>query len=63
MSALVFCQIDEFGSFADPTDGRFLDGLALAHQRDHAAVVVGIHLAIQEVDAADFHRVDDGVNF
>ena len=63
MGALVLGQIDEFGGFADPANGRFLDGLTLADKRDHAAVVVGVHLSIQEIDAVDFHGVDDGVDF
>ena len=63
MRSLVFGEIDKFGGFADPTNRGFLNGLAFADQGDHAAVVVGIHLAIKQVDAGNFHGVDDGVNF
>ena len=33
-----------------------------ADEGDDAAVVVGIHLAIEQVDAGDFHGVDDGID-
>ena len=44
-------------------DGGFLNSLALADQCDDATVVVGIHFAIEQVDAGHLHGVDDGVDF
>ena len=49
--ALMLGQIDQLGGLSDPTDGGLLNGFAFAHQRDDAAVVVGVHLAIKQVDA------------
>ncbi len=63
MRALVDVEVDEFGSLANAADGGFLNGFALADQRDDRAVVVGVTFAIEQIDAGDFHGVDDGVNF
>ena len=61
--ALMLGEIDQFGGLADAANGGFLNGLALADQSDDAAVVVGIHLAVEKIDAGNFHGVDDGVDF
>ena len=61
--ALMFRQVDEFGSLAYSADSGFLNGLALADQSDDRAVVVGVHFAVKEVNAVHFHGGDDGVNF
>ena len=63
MGSLVLAEIDQLGGFAYPADGSFLDGVAVANDSDDAAVVVGVHFAIQQVDAVDFHGIDDGVDF
>ena len=63
MRASVDIQVDQFGGFAHPANCGFLNGLPIAHQRDDRAVVVGIALAIQQVDAGNLHGVNDGVNF
>jgi len=63
MRALVEVEVDHFRSLADAADGGFLNGLALADQRDDRTVVVGVTFAIEQIDAGDFHGVDDGVNF
>ena len=54
MSSLVLAKIDQLGGFAHPADGSFLDGVAVANDRDDAAIVVGIHFAIQEIDTSIF---------
>ena len=61
--ALVTGEVDEFGGLADAANRRLLNRLALACQRDHAAVVVGIHLAIEQVDAGHPHGFDNGIDF
>src|SRR5271155_3222644 len=61
--ALMFGEIDQLGGFAYSSNGGFLDGVALAYQGDDAAVVVGIHLAVEEKNAGNLHGFDDGVNF
>src|SRR5208282_727224 len=63
VGALVFREIDQLGSLPYSANGGFLNGVALADQRNNAAVVVGIHLAVEEIDAGDFHGFDDGINF
>ena len=59
---LVLRQVDEFSGFANAANGGFLDGLAFADQRDHATVVIGVHLAIEQVNAVDLHGFGNGVN-
>jgi len=62
MCALMLREIDYLGGLADTAQYGFHDGLAVTDQRDDAAVVIGIHLAIEQVHAINFHGVDDGVN-
>src|SRR5215469_1067485 len=63
MSPGVLVEIDQFGSLADAANGGFLNGFALTHNRDHTAVVIGVHLAVEQVDARHFHGVNDRINF
>ena len=60
--ALVAGEVDQLGGLADAANCRLRDGFALANQRDHAAVVVGIHLPVEEVNAGNLHGFDDGVD-
>ena len=62
MRALVSVQIDQLGGLAHATNRRFLNRLALPHQRDHAAVMVGVHLAIEQVHAVHPHGRNNGVH-
>ena len=63
MRSLMHSQVNQLRRLAHPANRRFLNRLALAHQRDHAAVVVGIHLAVEQVHAVHLHGVDDGIHF
>src|ERR1700722_11088239 len=63
MRARVSRQVDKFRGLAHAANRGLLNGLALADQRDDAAVVVGVHFTVEQVDAGHFHGVDDGVNF
>ena len=63
MRALMLGQVDQFRGFADAANRRFLNRFALADQRDDAAVVIGVHLAVEEIDAGNLHGLDDGINF
>ena len=63
MRARMDIEVDDFSGFAHAADGGFLNGFALAHESNHAAIVVGVHFAIEEVDAGHLHRVNDGVDF
>src|SRR5208337_3045464 len=60
---LMLGQIDQLGGLPYPANGSFLNGIALAYQGDDAAVVVGIHLAIEEIDPGNLHGFDNGINF
>ena len=62
MRAGVLREINNLGSLADATNGGFHELLAIADQRNDAAIVVGIHLAVEQVDAINLHRFDDGIN-
>ena len=62
MRSPVNVQIDQFGRLAHAAYRRFLKRLALAHQRDHAAVMVGVHLAIEQVHAVHLHGRNNGVH-
>ena len=62
MRALMPGQVDQLRRLAHAANGRFLNGFALADQRDHAAVVVGIHLAVEQIDAGHLHGFDDGID-
>ena len=63
MRAGVNVKIDELGGLAHAADDRFLNGFALADQRDDRAIVVEVAFAIEKVDAGHLHSVDNGVNF
>jgi len=63
MRAGVLREVDQLGRFADAANGGFLNSLAFADEGDDAAVVVGVHLAVEEVDAGDLHCCNDGVDF
>ena len=62
MSALMLGEIDQLRRLAYTADGRLLNSLALADQRDDAAVMIGVHLAVEQVNTADLHSLDNGVN-
>ena len=63
MRALMLGQVDQLGRFAHTSNGGFLNRLPLSHQRNYAAIVVGIHLAIQQVNAIHLHGVNDRIDF
>ena len=43
----MFGEVDQLCSLPDATDNRFLNRIAITDNRDHAAVVIGVHLAIE----------------
>ncbi len=63
MRTLVFRQVDQFHGFAGAQDSRFRHRLRFARQRDYAAVMVGVHFAIQHIYARHTaHRRDNGID-
>jgi hypothetical protein len=62
MRALVPLKVDQFGGFAGAANRGFLNGLAVTGERDDAAVVIGIHLSVEQIDAGQLHGFDDGID-
>ena len=62
MRPLVHIQVDQLRGSPHSANRRLLNRVSLTHQRDHAAVVVRVHLAIQQVNTINLHRGDNGVN-
>src|ERR1017187_5735617 len=48
---LVFREIDQLGGLPYPANGGFLNGFTPADRSGERAVMVGIHLAVEEIDA------------
>jgi hypothetical protein len=62
MCTLVLGKVDEFLSLADPAQHGFHQRFAITNQGDDTAVVVGIHLAIEKIDAIHLHCFNDGID-
>ena len=60
---LMLGQIDQLRGLPYPANGGFLNGFTLADQGDDRAVMVRIHLAVEEIDAWDLHGFDNGIDF
>ena len=60
--ASVLGEVDQLGGLAHAAQDGFLNGFPLAHQRNDAAIVVGIHLTVEEIDAGNFHGLDNGID-
>src|SRR5256885_6502591 len=64
MRSRVLRQVDQFRSLADTQERRFTHAVRLPRERNHATIVVGIHLAIQDIHARHAaHGGNDGVHF
>ncbi len=63
MRSRVFGQVDQFGGLANAANGGLGYIHRIAHQGDDAAVVIGVHLAVEQIDAVHFHGFDNGVDF
>jgi hypothetical protein len=64
MGAGMLGEIDQLRSFSDATQSRFGYGFGLSGERDDAAVVVGIALAIEQINTRNFtHGRNDGIHF
>ena len=63
MRALVLGEVNQFRGLPYSANRCFLDGIAFPHQGDDAAIVIGIHFAVEQVDAGNLHGIDNGVNF
>src|SRR4029077_2182650 len=63
MCALMLGEVDQLRGLAYAANRRLGNGFAIADNGYDAPVMVGIHLAIQQRDAGNFHGVDNGVNY
>ena len=61
--ALMLRKVQQLRRLTHAADDRFLNRFALAHQRDDAAVVIGIHFAVEQVNVVALHGCDDGIDF
>src|ERR1700759_662464 len=62
MRARVLGEIDQLSGFSD-TAYRSLSHIdRIAHKGNDAAVVIGVHLAVEEIDSVHLHGFDDGVD-
>jgi hypothetical protein len=55
-------EIDQLGSLADAAENGFHQGFRASGQGDDRAIVVGVRLAVEQVDAVHPHGLGDGVN-
>src|SRR5579871_3395990 len=62
MRALMLGEINQLCRLANAANGRFSNDFTVAYDGDDAAVVIGVHLAVQKRDARNLHGVDDSVN-
>jgi len=62
MGTRVLGEIDQLGSLANAPDRSFSHVHRIADQRNHAAVMVRVHLAVQQIDAVHLHGFDDGID-
>ncbi len=60
--ARVLRKIDQLGGLAHAANRGLSHVNGIADQRDDTAVVVGIHLAVEQVNAIHLHSVDDGID-
>jgi hypothetical protein len=63
MGATVLGEIDELRRLANTPNSGFGNCISLADESDDTAVVIGIHLAVEQIHALNLHGFDDGVNF
>ena len=62
MCPLVLGQVNQLASAPDATNSCLSDCIAIAYQSDDAAIVVGIHLPVEQIDAINLHRFDDRID-
>ena len=62
MRARVLGEVDQLGGLADAANRSFGYVHRIADQRDHAAVVIGVHLAIEQINAVHLHGFDNGID-
>jgi hypothetical protein len=62
MCSGVLGEVNKLGGLAYSADRGLRHVHRIADQRDDAAVVVGIHLAVEQIHAVHLHGLEDGVD-
>jgi hypothetical protein len=59
----VLGKVDQLGGLAYAADGGFGDVDRIAHEGVYTAVMIRVHLAVEEVNAVHLHGFEDGIDF
>src|SRR5437763_1749089 len=62
MRSLMLVQVNQLRSLACAPNHRLSNIFAVPKQGNYAAVMVGVHLAVEQIDTRQLHGVNDGVN-
>ncbi len=62
MRSRVLGEVNQLGGLADAADRGLRHLHRIANQGDDTAVVVGVHLAVEQIHAVHLHGFDDGVD-
>jgi hypothetical protein len=63
MRSPVLRKIDYFCCLAHTANGRFRDGISVSDERHYAAVMISVHLFVEQIDTFNLHRREDGLDF
>src|ERR1039457_6187373 len=63
MRSRVLGQINKFGGLANPANRGLRHVHRIADERDDTAVVVGVHLAVEQIHAIHLHGFENGIDF
>ena len=55
-------KIDQLGGFADAAQNGFDQRIPASGQGDDGAIVIGVHVAVELVDAVEAHGFGNGVD-
>ena len=62
MRAGMLGEVNQLGGLADAADGSLGNVRRIADQGDDAAIMVGVHLAVEQINAVHLHGFQDGVD-
>ncbi len=63
MRSRVLGQVNKFGGLANPANRGLRHLHRIADERDDTAVVVGVHLAVEQIHAIHLHGFENGIDF
>ncbi len=62
MRSRVFGEVNKLGGFADAANGSLGNVHRVANERNDTAVMVGVHLAVEQIDAVHLHGCKNGID-